>query len=151
MEGGKQTGSSFTSDLFGEKDSSPAASSSGIFDSIFAPPARASGKESLRSSEFEKKNDSASWSGKTTVSDKNVGGQEQSWSTTSKDKSSYYNQEEKVQPFHYSSSIYYGGQDVYSQPQSADNPGITTFSKDVGDDDSDSASRGNWWQGSLYY
>ncbi|KAK4432333.1 hypothetical protein Salat_0995400 [Sesamum alatum] len=154
MEGGKKSGSSFTYDLFGAKDSSAAASSSAIFGSIFAPPSRASGGESLHLSETEKKNGSGSleWSGKNAASgsfsgDNNVGGQEHDRSTTRKDMSSYY-QEEKVQPFHYSSSIYYGGQDVYAQPQ---NPSSTTFNKDVGEDDSGSASRGNWWQGSLYY
>ncbi|KAI3473182.1 hypothetical protein Pfo_028937 [Paulownia fortunei] len=153
MEGGKQSGSSLASDLFGAKDSTAAASSSGIFGSIFAPPAKVLGRESLHSSETEKKNNfgNPSWSAKTGVSDNNaLGGEGQSQSTTSKDISSYY-QEEKVQPFHYSSSIYYGGQDVYSRPQSTQNPGFTTFNKDGGEDDSGSASRGNWWQGSLYY
>lgn len=56
-----------------------------------------------------------------------VGGEGQSQSTASKDIKSYYT-EEKVQPFHYSSSIYYGGQDVYSRPESAKNPGFTTVS-----------------------
>ncbi|KAI3447726.1 hypothetical protein Pfo_004391 [Paulownia fortunei] len=154
MEGGKKSGSSFTSDLFGAKDSSAAAPSSGIFGSIFAPPARVSGGESLNFSVAEKKNDSVSQarSAKTAVSgsfsDNNAqGGQEQNWSTTSKDMKYY--QDEKVQPFHYSSSIYYGGQDIYSQPESAKNPGVTTFNKDVGEDDSGSASRGNWWQGMM--
>ncbi|KAL0338257.1 UNVERIFIED_CONTAM: hypothetical protein Sangu_1347800, partial [Sesamum angustifolium] len=43
MEGGKQSGSSFASDLFGAKDSSAAASSSGIFGSIFPPPPKITG------------------------------------------------------------------------------------------------------------
>ncbi|KAL0344507.1 UNVERIFIED_CONTAM: hypothetical protein Sradi_4282000 [Sesamum radiatum] len=148
MEGGKKSGSSFTYDLFGAKDSSAAASSSAIFGSIFAPPSRNSGGESLHLSETEKKNASGSqdWSGKNAAS----GGQEQNRSTAKKEMNSYF-QEEKVQPFHYSSSIYYGGQDVYAQPQSTQNPSSTTFNKDVGEDDSGSASRGNWWQGSLYY
>ncbi|KAG8376964.1 hypothetical protein BUALT_Bualt09G0118900 [Buddleja alternifolia] len=170
MEGGKQSGSSLASDLFGAKDSSAAtSSSSGIFGSIFAPPAKVLGRESLHSSETEKKNDNENpaWSAKTGVS----GGGGQNKSTTSKDNSSYY-QEEKVQPFHYSSSIYYGGQDVYSRPESVQNPTFTTcgvarfngsrtnlsklnyydqFNKDGGEDDSGGASRGNWWQGSLYY
>ncbi|KAL0375269.1 UNVERIFIED_CONTAM: hypothetical protein Sradi_3442600 [Sesamum radiatum] len=187
MEGGKQSGSSFASDLFGAKDSSAAASSSGIFGSIFPPPPKVMGQESVRSSEADKKNDSGNpaWSAKPGVSDnKTVGGEGQSQDATSKAISSYF-QEEKVQPFHYSSSIYYGGQDVYSRPQSAQNPGFTTllalmspgkesfdleneilpfymsvsvivivkqkFNKDGGEDDSGSASRGNWWQGSLYY
>ncbi|MFX6536201.1 hypothetical protein ABTG41_18395, partial [Acinetobacter baumannii] len=151
MEGKKQTCSSFTSDLFGDKDSS--SSSSGIFNSIFAPPTKAVGRESLYSIENEKKNgtENQSWSGKTEVSGKNaLGGESQSQDTMSNHLSSYY-EDEKVQPFHYSSSIYYGGQDVYSRPQSAQNPGLTTFNKDGEDDDSGKASRGNWWQGSLYY
>jgi len=41
--------------------------------------------------------------------------------------SSYYN-EEKVQPCHLSSSIYYGGQDVYSHPESTQNSGNSTVS-----------------------
>ncbi|PIN08969.1 hypothetical protein CDL12_18445 [Handroanthus impetiginosus] len=148
MEGGKQSGSSLASDLFGAKDSSANASSSGIFGSIFAPPAKVLGRESLRSSETEKKHDSgnAAWSAKAGSS----GGRDHSQNTTSKDISSYY-PEEKVQPFHYSSSIYYGGQDVYSRPEGAQNPNHTTFNKDGGEDESGSASRGNWWQGSLYY
>lgn len=40
MEGRKQSGSSLASDLFGATDSSAAASSSGIFGSIFAPPSK---------------------------------------------------------------------------------------------------------------
>ncbi|KAL0316354.1 UNVERIFIED_CONTAM: hypothetical protein Scaly_1955400 [Sesamum calycinum] len=157
MEGRKKSGSSFTYDLFGAKDSSAPASSSAIFGSIFAPPSRNSGGKSLHLAETEKKNDSGSqdWIGKNAASglfsgDNNVGGQEQNRSTTKKEMSSYF-QEEKVQPFHYSSSIYYGGQDVYAQPQSTQNPSSTTFNKDVEEDDSGSASRGNWWQGSLYY
>ncbi|KAL3826050.1 hypothetical protein ACJIZ3_022079 [Penstemon smallii] len=139
MEGGKQSGSSFTSDLFGAKDSS---SSSSVFGSIFGPP-----KAGV--SQFEKKNDSAnqSWSPKPGVSDKNaIGGEGQGQGTTSKDPSSYY-QEQNVQPFHYSSSIYYGGQDVYSRPPSTQTPAFTTYNKDGDQDDSNSASRGNWWQG----
>ncbi|KAK6126021.1 hypothetical protein DH2020_040248 [Rehmannia glutinosa] len=153
MEGGKKSGSSFATDLFGAKDnSSVSAPSSAILGSIFATPARVSVGESLNFSETEKKKKDAltqATNAKATVSDNNAQcKQGQSWSTTSKDKGLYY-QEEKVEPFHYSSSIYYGGQDVYSPPQSAQNSGLTTFSKDVGEDDSGSASRGNWWQGMI--
>lgn len=132
MERGRQSGSSLTSDLFGTKDSS--TSSSGIFGSIFSPPS----KESLQT---RKKNDPApglpAWTAKIDVSDKNL--------------NSYYQQEHGVMPFHYSSSIYYGGQDVYSRPQEAPSPVFATFNKDGGEDNSVEASRGNWWQGSLYY
>ncbi|KAL3622843.1 hypothetical protein CASFOL_031920 [Castilleja foliolosa] len=150
MEGDKQSGSSFTS---------PPSRSSGYFGSIFAPPPRVGGSLNLLETEKKEKNDNKgqAWSGKSMVSGSfsdnmnDQRGQGQIWNTTtSKDKSSYnlHQQDEKVHPFHYSSSIYYGGQDVYSQPQAAHNP---TFCKDVEEDDSGSASRGNWWKGSLYY
>ncbi|EYU26619.1 hypothetical protein MIMGU_mgv1a015692mg [Erythranthe guttata] len=149
MEGGKESGSSFTSDLFGAKGSAPSA---GIFDSIFAPPpprVSGGGVSILHLSETEKKNDSASRqptgvNAKSSVS----GGEKQKWSRGNKDEKKISSSYEDYQ---YSSSIYYGGQDqdVYSQPKL--NAGLTTFCKDVGEDDSASASRGNWWQGSLYY
>ncbi|CAK9151425.1 unnamed protein product [Ilex paraguariensis] len=157
MEGEKQGGSSsssssFTSDLFGSKDS-PNSLSSGIFGSIFPPPSKVLGRESLRSEAVEKKQDSAyhDWNTKSgapdTIPRSNEG---ESQSMPNKDSSLFY-QDEKVQPCHLSSSIYYGGQDVYSRPQNTQKPGYSNLNKDKGEDDSGSASRGNWWQGSLYY
>ncbi|KAL3639475.1 hypothetical protein CASFOL_017382 [Castilleja foliolosa] len=145
MEGGKkQSGSSLATELFGEKDSLT-GSSSGVFGSIFAPPSKVLGRES----ETKKKNGSGNqaWNPKTGFSDTNfVGGEGQS-----KNINSYF-ENENVQPFNYNSSIYYGGQDIYNRPpQPAQNPVFTTFNKDGGEDDSGGASRGNWWQGSLYY
>ncbi|KAJ4895648.1 hypothetical protein Rs2_22442 [Raphanus sativus] len=55
-----------------------------------------------------------------------------------------------------SSSLYYGGQDVYSG--STSNHTYPTVNKahprednDASGNNSQDASRGNWWQGSLYY
>lgn len=45
--------------------------------------------------------------------------------TANKDMSSIY-QEQRVQPCHLSSSIYYGGQDIYSHPQSTQNSGLNS-------------------------
>ncbi|KAF2311913.1 hypothetical protein GH714_027326 [Hevea brasiliensis] len=64
--------------------------------------------------------------------------------------------EERAEPCHLSSSLYYGGQDNYSQPPSSHSGSYPMFKKDGGEDDpngnnSNGASRGNWWQGSLYY
>ncbi|XP_051130952.1 uncharacterized protein LOC127251331 [Andrographis paniculata] len=148
MEGGKQSGSSLASDLFGAKDSSPSASaSSGLFGSIFAPPRKVSGMESLHSPKTDKNKYDPAWSAKTEIAaDKNNASEGQM-----NNSSSYYNQEERLLPLNYSSSIYYGGQDVYSRPQDPQNTFFTTFNKDGGEDDSGGASRGNWWQGSLYY
>ncbi|XP_073134157.1 uncharacterized protein [Henckelia pumila] len=153
MEGGKKSASSFTSELFGSKDSDVAASSSGIFGTIFAPPAKkAVGNDSLRMPEKEKKQDSGSqsWNSNTAVSESNANGGGNFQRSEGKDMGSFY-PVENVHPCHYSSSIYYGGQDVYSRPQIAQSPVFTTFNKDGGEDDKDGASRGNWWQGSLYY
>ncbi|XP_073042231.1 uncharacterized protein [Primulina eburnea] len=54
-----------------------------------------------------------------------------------------------VEPCYYNSSIYYGAQELYPST----NPNLK---KDGGDADpnesnSNCASRGNWWKGSLYY
>ncbi|XP_043718443.1 uncharacterized protein LOC122666308 [Telopea speciosissima] len=76
--------------------------------------------------------------------------------TTNKDNGSIY-QDESVGHCLLSSSLYYGGQDIYSnssstRPSSGSNP---VYKEDGRDDSSEdnlhSASRGNWWQGSLYY
>ncbi|KAH9736228.1 plant/t7h20-70 protein [Citrus sinensis] len=149
MEGRKQTGSSssLTNELFGSKESS---SSSGIFGSIFSPPSKVLGRESLHSESMEKKHDSSkeAWNTKPTT----PGTYEtESQGTAYKDMSSMY-QDQRVQPCHLSSSIYYGGQDVYSpRPPNSQGPGVNSVFKKDGEDDSGSASRGNWWQGSLYY
>ncbi|KAK8660375.1 hypothetical protein V6N13_051301 [Hibiscus sabdariffa] len=69
--------------------------------------------------------------------------------TTNKDKSSSIYHNETVEPSYLSSSIYYGGQENYSPFNKAtikkeDDPNGNNSS-------GDGASRGNWWQGSLYY
>ncbi|PSS23787.1 Amidophosphoribosyltransferase [Actinidia chinensis var. chinensis] len=150
---GSSPSSSFTSDLFGSNESS-ASSSSGIYRSIFSPSSKVLGRESLRSEAVEKKQDYASqvWTTKSgaaqgIISRRSEG---ENQSPTNEDKCHFY-PEQKVQPCHLSSSIYYGGQDVYSHPQKTQDSGHTTFNNDGGEDDSGSASRGNWWQGSLYY
>lgn len=157
MEGKKGLGSSsssFTTELFGSKES---PSSTGIFGSIFAPPSKVLGRESLRYDVTAKRPDSPNepWntkpgaSGLSGNSSKACEGENQS--TANRDVSSIY-QEQRGQPCHLSSSIYYGGQDVYSYPQSSQGSGLNSvYKKDGGEDDSGSASRGNWWQGSLYY
>ncbi|EOY33903.1 Uncharacterized protein TCM_041741 isoform 1 [Theobroma cacao] len=62
-------------------------------------------------------------------------------------------QEERAEPCHLSSSLYYGGQDIYSRSSSTQtSTSYPIFKKDGGEDDpngnnSQDASRGNWWQG----
>ncbi|KAJ4836548.1 hypothetical protein Tsubulata_013424 [Turnera subulata] len=75
-------------------------------------------------------------------------------STSGKGKSSVY-QNEAGEPCYLSSSIYYGGQENYS-PRTRNSESSKTFKTNSEDDDPNgnnpnSASRGNWWQGSLYY
>ncbi|XP_021897366.1 nuclear pore complex protein DDB_G0274915 [Carica papaya] len=141
--------SSFASELFGSKDSlSPSA---GIFGSIFAPSAKVFGRESLRSEVVGKKLDSANepYNTKTGVSgDTSKTGGSEIQSAQNSDASAYYQEQRVLQPCHLSSSIYYGGPDICANPESTQG---STYKKDGGEDDSGSASRGNWWKGSLYY
>ncbi|KAK4359214.1 hypothetical protein RND71_021443 [Anisodus tanguticus] len=146
MEGTKKpTSSSFTSDLFGSKETS-ASSSSGIFGSIFPPPNKGHGsvnsEQSKQDPVIQARNAKGGSSGSTPTNTEAA-----SQAGQNKQPSSFY-QNEKVQPCHLSSSIYYGGPDVYSFPQNNQSSTYTTFNKDNGEDDSGSASRGNWWQGS---
>ncbi|ESW05939.1 hypothetical protein PHAVU_010G005600 [Phaseolus vulgaris] len=159
MEGNKQKGisSSFTSELFGsikESHHHPSSSAAGgIFGSIFSPPSKTKvlGRESLRS-ELSRKIANETRSNKIGIQDDfSKGSSSKAQNSVNKDMSSIY-QDQRVQPCHLSSSIYYGGQDICPSPQSTHNEGFNSlYQNDVGDDDSELASRGNWWQGSLYY
>ncbi|XP_030473223.1 uncharacterized protein LOC115690878 [Syzygium oleosum] len=142
---------SLASELFGSKETYPPSSSAGIFASIFAPPSKVLGKESVRY-ESERKQDFQNelwWSKSGTPDDtSHVGGG--GHSMLNRDMGTIY-QEQRVQPCHLSSSIYYGGQENYCHPSSTQGSGLNpVVKKDAGEDDG-SASRGNWWQGSLYY
>ncbi|XP_028962238.1 uncharacterized protein [Malus domestica] len=69
---------------------------------------------------------------------------------TSKASNMYQN--EATDPCNLSSSIYYGGQENYSpRTGTTESHQHHTSKKDGSEDDANSASRGNWWQGSLYY
>ncbi|KAK8679833.1 hypothetical protein V6N13_145266 [Hibiscus sabdariffa] len=143
MESKRPVGSSssITADLFGSKESSSSSSSKGIFSSIFPPPSSGGGRNSSGSKVLE------------------------SWPKQPLEGSAWRhgmqaplpNKEERVEPCHLSSSLYYGGQDLYSHSSSGQtSTPYPVFKKDGGEDDpngnnSMDASRGNWWQGSLYY
>ncbi|GAB4831854.1 hypothetical protein Ancab_005869 [Ancistrocladus abbreviatus] len=135
--------SSIATELFGPKDSSSSSSTSSIFSSVFGPPPMVKGRDS-----------SNLYAGNQTGNAKHGIPAQNSKGESSKEKSSYY-QQETVGPCHLSSSIYYGGQEVYS-PTTCTSDSQLSFKKDGRDDDpdggnTDGASRGNWWQGSLYY
>ncbi|KAE9611016.1 hypothetical protein Lal_00015835 [Lupinus albus] len=155
MEGNNQKGtySSFTSELIGSEESH--SSSSGIFGSLFSlpsPKVKVLGRESLRT-ELNRKITNEAWSSKIGTQDyiyKFNGGEIQK--SSNNDMSSFY-EEQIVQPCSLSSSIYYGGQDIYPLPPNPKN-NVGLFSKEKnyeGEDDKEFASRGNWWKGSLYY
>ncbi|KAI9194851.1 hypothetical protein LWI28_009653 [Acer negundo] len=152
MEAGKRqvssTSSSFTADLFGSKE--PPSSSSGIFASILSPQKTVVGS-------WQKQNPgNQAWN--TEQGTQALCTEGANCNTPYKDKN-YMFQEERAEPCHLSSSLYYGGQDIYSNSSSIRSaPGSYPIFKkdDKGEDDpngnnSNGASRGNWWQGSLYY
>ncbi|XP_077238861.1 uncharacterized protein LOC143879999 [Tasmannia lanceolata] len=166
MEGRKPNTSSISSELFGEKDSSSSSgsisSSTGIFSTVF--PSTAVGKDSSRSESFGswRKQDQEvhAWNPKQAPGDGiSQSNERDSQSIPNKDSSSIY-QHETVEPCVFSSSLYYGGRDIYSHSPNSQNTQVSgtphIYKKDAGEDDpnsgnANSASRGNWWQGSLYY
>lgn len=52
----------------------------------------------------------------------------ESQSQQNRDTSSIYYEQRVQQPCHLSSSIYYGGQDIYSRPPGAENSTVSVFS-----------------------
>ncbi|GMH12731.1 hypothetical protein Nepgr_014572 [Nepenthes gracilis] len=142
MEAKKHGGSSspFPSELFGIKE----PSKTDVFASIF-PPLKGAGswqKQHLENQHWNTKQ------GFPDSLDKNR--------KTNKDESSIF-QEERVEPCCLFSSLHYGGQEMYYQSPTTQTSGsYAGFDKDAREDDpsgnsSYSASRGNWWEGSLYY
>ncbi|EPS62770.1 hypothetical protein M569_12019 [Genlisea aurea] len=111
---GKQTrsGSSLASDLFGSAKDAAADSSPGIFSVIFPPPmaAEINTKKNPKSA--------VSLSGK-----KGSCGESHSRSSTFEPYP-----EDKIKPYHYGSSIYYGAQDVYFEPESTQKHGSSSSS-----------------------
>ncbi|KAK6933088.1 hypothetical protein RJ641_035982 [Dillenia turbinata] len=137
MDSSKQVGSSssITHDLFGPKDSSSSSTTS-----IFA--SKVLGKDSSGKHDSRIITENSKYATPDTHPQSIKG---ENANLASKEKS-YQN--DTSEPCYLSSSIYYGGQEVYS-PNSRKAESHPNFKKDGGDDDS--ASRGNWWQGSLYY
>ncbi|KAH1263262.1 hypothetical protein HKD37_02G005639 [Glycine soja] len=141
----KQAGGSSSSTmkfdhLFGPKDSSSTTSSStGLFGSIFPPPPSVGGRESRMQEVGAPGTQTNKSESSSRISNKNT--------------STNY-QNETVEPSYFSSSIYYGGQENYS-PRSRTTQPHHVFKKDKDDgdsnsNDSNSAARGNWWQGFCF-
>ncbi|KAJ8631822.1 hypothetical protein MRB53_025145 [Persea americana] len=129
----------------------------GIFSSVFPPPATILGRNSLNFDALGslRKQDSEFLVGRTEHSssgglDKSSGSKTQI--VPDKDVSSIYS-DQAVEPCFLSSSIHYGGREHYVHSSNArDSP--RKYEKEAEEDDLNSmniASRGDWWQGSLYY
>ncbi|KAF5737198.1 hypothetical protein HS088_TW13G00076 [Tripterygium wilfordii] len=157
MEGRKpasksSSSSSSTSEMFGSREKYPSPSSPGLFGSIFAPTSKVLGRESLRTELRRQEYANGAWNtnpGRPVDALENSEGEVKSMPNRDM---SYMYHDQRVQPSPLSSSIFYGGQDVYNHPQSTQSTGVNSvYKKDGSEDDSGIASRGNWWQGSLYY
>ncbi|XP_021604767.1 uncharacterized protein LOC110609483 isoform X2 [Manihot esculenta] len=116
---GSSSSSSFTAELFGTKDSPP-SSSTGIFASIFPPPATVLGRKSSSSEVIGswQKQPFGNQAWNTKHGAPAATSEAASYNMPNKDKNSIF-MEEKAEPCHLSSSLYYGGQDNYSQPPSS--------------------------------
>ncbi|KAL7598797.1 uncharacterized protein LOC111907252 [Lactuca sativa] len=149
------TSSSFTAELFGNNDSQP--SSAGVFSSIFPPPstvlARNPNCPQFTGATQKKTSESQLWTAThgTSAVAKNTAIAN---GVMNMERRSIF--QERVEPSPLSSSLYYGGQEDMYVCSSSDptSQSYSKFKKFDGKDDPNhlhSASRGNWWQGSLYY
>ncbi|XP_074361419.1 uncharacterized protein LOC141701683 isoform X1 [Apium graveolens] len=150
VTGGSSSSSSPFVDLFGPKDSSMPSSSAGHFSSVFGPsstglvrdysPSGYSIPSKNQNSGSANEYCSTKYENQDHKISKSYG---TSGSIHNKDRSASY---ETVESCNYSSSIHYGGQEVYPSDMQSKNT-HSAFKKDGRDDNSNSASRGNWWQG----
>ncbi|XP_019100738.1 PREDICTED: uncharacterized protein LOC104788867 [Camelina sativa] len=132
---GSSSSSSSLDHLFGPRvsPSSSSSSTTGLFNSIFPP------------TSTETQANLASRNGAAKYQPTNLGiPNERGERSKNKERKSYQN-EETQPPCNLSSSIYYGGQDNYSY--STTNP--DAYKKDGEEGDSESAPRGNWWDGHI--
>lgn len=159
MEKGKQvfgsssSSSSFTNDLFGPKEPSQTS----LFGSVFGLQSTGLGRDSTHcaargSSRFQDPKNQSCGNTKYGTSDNNDFQKGRGENSNKEKNNSIFYQNGTTEPCHLSSSIYYGGQDIYYPSNASHN----ALKKNGEDDDqngnnSNCASRGNWWQGSLYY
>ncbi|WZZ37610.1 hypothetical protein YC2023_033869 [Brassica napus] len=118
-EKASSSSSSLTSELFGSKVNPLPSSSS--FRSIFPPPSKVMGRESMQQDTV-----TAGWNEKSSKIGDDVDRQREE-----QDNLGSVYQDQRVQPCHLSSSIYYGGPDVYfqSQDSSSNSTGFFSFSR----------------------
>lgn len=127
------TGSSIVDDLFGPKDRAASPSSAGYFSTVFPTPSAATGKDAARPAAAAAGNKSSS-----------AGHQQQGNQHGGSPESPYFG----------SSSVHYGGRDFYAGAESQRQypaAAAAPAPKHKDDGDTSAATRGDWWQGSLYY
>ncbi|CAL5210938.1 unnamed protein product [Lathyrus oleraceus] len=149
----KGTSSSLGSQIFGSKISH---SSVGIYGSIFSTQSpKIFGRESVRfeasgsKTKNEIVNSKVENQGIHSIFKDDNGG---AHNTKNTDMSWLYQNQNQKDTCHLSSSILYGGQDIYPQTQSSQIASFNSlYNNNGGEDDSEMATRGDWWQGGLYY
>ncbi|KAK4353201.1 hypothetical protein RND71_028719 [Anisodus tanguticus] len=147
--GSSSSSSSFTNELFGPKE----PSNSSLFSSVFGPPSTGLRRDPIHSGYrgSSRIQDQGNQYGNTKYGTPDNESKRSRGDNSTKGKTLMYQNEKVEPPCNFSSSIYYGGQDVYSPTTQTTGSQNSIVKKDGGGDGSNSASRGNWWQGSLYY
>ncbi|XP_058751769.1 uncharacterized protein LOC131624867 [Vicia villosa] len=124
---------------------------SGIFNSMFSNQSPlVLGRESVRyevNDKVVKKTLNSLIKTQDDISNKNHGNEAQN---TQNNNMSSTNHDQRIHQCNFTSSIYYGGQDIIPNTQTTQNAGVTSFNN-WEKDDSGAASRGDWWKGGLYY
>ncbi|XP_071723065.1 uncharacterized protein [Rutidosis leptorrhynchoides] len=147
--------SSFISDLFDTKESTNSVST-GIFESIFPPPSTANGQwNDLQVP--KRRGSSSSWENQVSGNQEwkaKLGAPAPEVEEVSYERNSnklYQEKRAKENPCHLSSSLHYGGRDVYTDsPNTRTTGSYPKFQKEgPSANNSNDASRGNWWQGSI--
>ncbi|TYI33232.1 hypothetical protein ES332_A04G119100v1 [Gossypium tomentosum] len=150
MEAGKGTGSSppsITTQLFGSRE--PPPSSNEVLRALLSPQSKVSGGRYFRPGMVALPQDSLNVpqnAKPSTNGNHSKGHAGEVRSAENGRVGSIY--QERIEPCHLSSSIYHGGQDIYIRSHSDQDSGLNDDSEE---DESGYASRGNWWQGSVYY
>ncbi|XP_060175128.1 uncharacterized protein LOC132605877 isoform X1 [Lycium barbarum] len=157
MESTKNLGSADIS--VSTKESSLASNSTGIFSSIFPPPSKVMGRKASAAEliqSLQKQSSGCREWNKSSPADVTKNREGAGHCTSSKEHESLF--QDQVEPCPLSSAIFYGGQEDMYIKSSDDRKSISypSYKKEGREYDSSGnnqhdASRGNWWQGSLYY
>ncbi|XP_073005634.1 uncharacterized protein [Typha latifolia] len=137
--------SSLVDVIFGKKEE--VGSHDGYFSGVFPPPSAVMRKDS--------QNSSKAGNARSGTADRNTQESPSKCQSTqlTKDGKPIYSAEPTESPY-FGSSVHYGCRDFYPGSPSKNTPETTNTYKNSEEDSSDSsnyATRGNWWQGSLYY